>query len=430
MSMEKVEQNHDLVQENERLRQQLMEANDTIEAIRNGEIDALVVQGKNGHELYTLKSADRTYRSFIEQMSEGAVTLNSDGIIVYCNSSFATMVGGLAKDITSRSLIDLVHESHHQNYNDLIATGWQHETKGEIILNKGETLIPVQLSITSLKMDEGIALSVIVTDLTSQKAILNALKTNNEQLENINKQLELSNHDLQQFASVASHDLQEPLRKIQVFSHLLKEKFSHELSETSGNYLNKIVHAANRMKVLIIDILNYSRLSSNDTTYIRTDVKAMIDELLVDLELVIKEKNALIKVSEMPQMQINPGQMRQVFQNLISNALKFCKREVAPVIEIYCEGVVMNHPITRKQVPYCNIHIKDNGIGFDEKFSKSIFNLFEKLHSKDDYDGSGIGLAITKKIIEKHHGQIFVRSKVDVGTEFILKLPIDQKHRE
>jgi PAS domain S-box-containing protein len=422
--MEKAKQNTDLLKENQLLRDQLRVATDTIDAIRNGEIDALVVEGKNGHELYTLNSADRAYRTFIEQMSEGAITLNSAGAIVYCNSSFAKMVGSLADDIISNPLIDLVHKSQHKAYADLLSLAWSGEIKGEITLIKNSRLIPVQLSITPLKEHDGLALSVIVTDLTSQKLILETLRSNNVQLELMNKQLELSNHDLQQFASVASHDLQEPLRKIQVFSHLLKEKFSNELSETAGVYLGKIVHAANRMKVLIIDILNYSRLSSNEKNFVHTDIAEMIRELLVDLELIIKEKKAIITIRELPSMEINPGQMRQVFQNLISNALKFCKPGVPPVIDIFCERSTTAYPIAR-QPRYCRIHIKDNGIGFDEKFSESIFSLFEKLHSKDEYEGSGIGLAITKKIIEKHDGQILVNSMPNVGTEFILMLPIN-----
>jgi two-component system, chemotaxis family, CheB/CheR fusion protein len=180
------------------------------------------------------------------------------------------------------------------------------------------------------------------------------------------------------------------------------------------------------MKVLIIDILNYSRLSSNDNAFVKTDIWVMIDELLLDLELVIKEKQAKINVRDLPLMEINPGQMRQVFQNLISNAIKFSKRNVPPVIEIFCEESTISISLSGDQIPCCRIHIKDNGIGFDEKFSETIFNLFEKLHSKDDYDGSGIGLSIAKKIIEKHHGQIAVHSQVDVGSEFIITLPINQ----
>lgn len=425
--MEDVKLYQELIHENEALRQQLHDANDTIEAIRNGEVDALIVEGKNGHELFTLNSADRTYRTFIEQMSEGAVTLNPDRIIVYCNSSFANMVGQLSRDVISSPFDKFVRSSDPHHVNVLIDEGWNRDVKGEIVLDNNGRHVPVQLSITSLNMDNGKALSVIVTDLSSQKEILNTLKVKNRQLKEMNYALESSNHDLQQFASVASHDLQEPLRKIQVFSHLLKDKFSHELSEAPNNYLAKIMHSANRMKVLIVDILNYSRLSSKDNNYVRTDIKSMIQELLLDLELTIREKNARITVSDFPPMEVNPGQMRQVFQNLISNALKFSKNDVPPVIDIFFEYAQEDlNPGRKLPVPYCHIHVKDNGIGFDEKFSKSIFNLFEKLHSKDDYDGSGIGLAITKKIIEKHRGYINVISQVGVGTEFIMSLPIKQ----
>lgn len=421
----------ELLAEIEQLRQELGDATDTIEAIRNGEVDALVVEGKNGHELFTLNSADRTYRTFIEQMSEGAVTLNPDRIIVYCNSSFATMVGELSRDVISSSFEKFVVTLDQIKVQGFIEKGWQQDVKGEISLNRNGVSVPVQLSITSLNMDNGKALSIIVTDLTSQKEIQNTLKIKNKQLVDMNYALESSNHDLQQFASVASHDLQEPLRKIQVFSHLLKDRFSHELSETPQTYLLKIVHAASRMKVLIVDILNYSRLSSNDNHYVMTDIKAMIDELLVDLELTIRKKNARITVADFPILEVNPGQMRQVFQNLVSNALKFSKPDVPCVVEIF-HGAALKDSEAERELPgaYCHIHIKDNGIGFDEKFSRTIFNLFEKLHSKDDYDGSGIGLAITKKIIEKHGGRINVMSKVNVGTEFIISLPVNQHQKK
>ena len=412
--MEKVKSYNELQEEVDELRRQLGEATQTIEAIRNGEIDALVVEGKNGHELYTLNSADRTYRTFIEQMSEGAVTLNPHGIVVYCNSRFANMIGEPVANIIPHPLADFIHPSDVSTFQRMIEEAWQTELKGEVRLKKSDHPIPVQLSITPIDLDSGRTLSIIATDLTTQKETLNSLRINNQQLEMMNIQLEQSNSDLQQFASVASHDLQEPLRKIQVFAHLLYEKYGHELSAVSKGYIEKIVRASNRMKVLIVDILNYSRLSSKDQHYAMTDVRAMIDELLLDLELVIKEKDAVIHVDHFPEMEINPGQMRQVFQNLLSNALKFSRSNVPPVIEIfYREAEPGGH----------QIHVKDNGIGFDEKFSKSIFNLFEKLHSKDDYDGSGIGLAIAKKIIEKHHGEIVVRSQPGIGTEFIITLP-------
>jgi PAS domain S-box-containing protein len=425
--MEKVNPYEQLQEENELLLQELEEAKGTIEAIKNGEIDALVVHGRNGHELFTLKSADQTYRIVIEKMTEGAVTLNAGGVIVYSNTSFASMVGGYSDQIVSERFEQFVVDSDKEKYRSLVEQGWQKDVKGEISLIHRHMIIPVQLSITPLKMGDAISLSIIVTDLTTQKENLKQLKLKNDELEAMNVALELSNHDLQQFASVASHDLQEPLRKIQIFSHLLNDKFSHELSEEPKQYIQKITSSANRMKVLIVDILNYSRLSAKDNQFEKTDLKALVTELLEDLEFTIKEKNATILVGDMPLIEVNRGQMRQAFQNLISNSIKFSKPDAHPFIEIFYKEtgseVFTDQNNTNK---YCHLHIRDNGIGFDQKYSKSIFNLFEKLHSKDDYEGTGIGLSIAKKIIEKHGGNIDVISKMDIGSEFIITLPVNQ----
>jgi two-component system CheB/CheR fusion protein len=427
--METAKPYEQLQEEIDFLRQALEEAKDTIEAIKNGEIDALVVQGKNGHELFTLRSADHAYRVFIEKMAEGAVTLNAEGVIVYSNSSFAAMVGEDSTEVVTELFESFVNDADKEKYNTLVAQGWHSDIKGEVSLVKNNTIIPVQLSITTLNMHDGVSLSIIVTDLTAQKETLRQLKLKNDQLEAVNTALERSNHDLQQFASVASHDLQEPLRKIQIFSHLLKEKFNDQLSEVPRQYVEKITSSASRMKVLIIDILNYSRLSATDNQFEVTDLKGMIAELMEDFELIIKEKNVSLIVHDIPAIEVNRGQMRQVLQNLISNAIKFCKKDVSPTIEVFCKGKLTEFSMSEKITgEYCHLHIKDNGIGFDEKYSKSIFNLFEKLHSKDSYEGTGIGLAITKKIVEKHNGFINVISKIDVGTEFIISLPLHQNN--
>lgn len=412
--------------ENEELRQQLDEARSTIEAIKNGEVDALVISGKNGHELFTLRSADHTYRIFIEKMTEGAVTLNAEGQIVYCNSSFASMVGQSFSNVVANTFEHYVLEADREQFSALLAQAWHSDCKGEFSLIHPSGIIPVQLSFTPLGIEDGMTLSILVTDLSAQKEALKQVRIKNEQLAAMNVALELSNHDLQQFASVASHDLQEPLRKILIFSSSLKNKFYPELSQGSRHLLEKIESSANRMKTLIIDILNYSKLSSNTNEYAKTDLHDVIDELLEDLELTIQQKNATIKVHDLPVVEINRGQMRQVFQNLVSNALKFSKKDIAPHIEIFSttEDITLEGLNTPKR--WCHIHIKDNGIGFDPKYSRIIFNLFEKLHSKDDYEGTGIGLAITKKIIEKHHGHIDVTSEPGIGTEFILSLPAYQ----
>ncbi len=430
MSKEKRhKQNGNLEIELQELRYQLDEANETIEAIRTGQVDALVVQGSNGHQLYTLKSADLTYRVFIEKMTEGAVTLNTQGIILYSNSRFAKMVNLPLSQVMGVSFEEFLAPECKADFRDLFIKCWKVDCKEEFLLSSGEKKTPVQLSLTSLELDEGISLSVILTDLTAQKAAQEQLSDNNRQLEVINMALEASNHDLQQFASVASHDLQEPLRKIQIFSNLIKERES-ELQPELHNYLDKIIYSADRMKKLIIDILNYSRLSATNTKFELVDLTELVKELRDDFELTIKEKNARIYIGDMPSIDVTRGQIRQVFQNIISNALKFSIGDKVPEIRITGYKIKERSFESEKEDngPFCLISIQDNGIGFDEKYVKNIFALFERLNAKDKYEGTGIGLSIAKKIIEKHNGLITAKSREGSGAEFKIILPVTQNH--
>ncbi len=418
----------DLMKEIYSLRQQLGEANDTIEAIRTGQVDALVVQGADGHQLYTLKSADQTYRVFIEKMIEGAVTINHQNIIVYCNSKFASMVGLSSSNILGLSFLNFISPDHHQQYKKLFETCWIQDCKGEVSLKGPENETEVQLSLTTLDLDEGIALSIIITDLTAQKQTQKQLSIYNKQLEETNRALENSNHDLQQFASVASHDLQEPLRKIQFFSHMLRDNYLATLPIETTLYLDKIIDAAGRMKTLIVDILNYSKLSSTTSHYDHINLNLLVNDVLQDFDLIIQEKNAHIQVEELPTIEVNKGQIRQVFQNIISNALKFVSPGQPP--EVIITGKRIGEKAIASEVvdkgPFCEISIRDKGIGFNEQYANNIFSLFERLHSKDTYEGTGIGLSIAKKIIEKHNGLIYVKSKEKVGSEFIIILPMAQ----
>lgn len=409
------------------LRLQLEEANDTIEAIRTGQIDALVVQGEKGPQLFTLKSADQTYRFFIENMAEGAVTLNPNGIILYSNLQFANMVHLPLSKVIGVPFEDFIAAENKLQYLHIFNTTNKGDFKGELLIRSEDNFMPVQLSVSKLDLDEGITFSIIVTDLTAQKATQLQLKSNNEQLEEINQALELSNHDLQQFASVASHDLQEPVRKIQIFSNLLKEKQS-DLSIECRKYLDKIIISSGRMKALIVDILTYSRLSANHNYIESVNLNELITELLDDFELIIQDKGAKIIIDELENIQVNKGQIRQVFQNIISNALKFTKSNEKPFIRIYSKRIKDKSFTSEEDIKgnYCLLCIKDNGIGFNEKYVTNIFTLFERLNSKDHYEGSGIGLAIAKKIIEKHHGLITAKSEEGKGTEFKMILPISQ----
>ena len=412
------------------LQSQLNEAQDTIEAIRTGQIDALVVNGHDGHALYTLKSADLAYRVFVEQMNEGALTLNAEGLIVYSNSNFSKMTGVPLSAIIGRPLFEFINLDEREYFKTIFDRGWQENSKGEMsILSASNTNIPVQVSLNVLQLDHEIVLSVIITDLTRQKKNESELKQKNELLKALNDALVSSNHDLQQFASIASHDLQEPLRKIQVFSKLLKDRAFTELSESSKIYVDKIFKSALRMKVLIVDILTYSKLSAKEQYTETLDLKALVDEIVEDFDLKISEKNATVRVGDLPVLEGNKGQLRQVFHNLLSNALKFTHPDKTPSVTIETKplsaidlGVSLESG--RK---YCRISVKDNGIGFDEKFASSIFSLFETLNPKTSFEGTGIGLAIAKKIIDKHHGLIIAKSIEGKGSEFNIILPFEQR---
>jgi two-component system CheB/CheR fusion protein len=421
----------DMVAENpeiELLRRQLQDAKDTIEAIRRGEVDALVIKGNNGNEVYTLESADRTYRVFLEKMSEGAVTLNGTGIIQYSNSSFASMINLTPALIVAELFEDLVCVEDRKYFIDLLEKGWKTDIKGEVSLIRNNGYTPVQLSITALRLGKDFTLSILITDLTKQKEAQLLLKLKNEELEASNLALELSNTDLMQFAYVASHDLQEPLRKILIFSASLKGKLEHEhLDMSAMTLIDKVIRSATRMRILIVDILAYSRLSQKQNNFEATDLKLLIQELLEDLEMAIEEKKAIIIIENMPIIPAIKSQIRQVFQNLIGNALKFAKKNETSRIEIFATSEFEGFPETEKlPEKFCHIHVKDNGIGFDQKYAQTVFHLFEKLNPKVDYEGTGIGLAICKKIMEKHLGHIYAKSIVGIGSEFIISLPIIQ----
>jgi light-regulated signal transduction histidine kinase (bacteriophytochrome) len=300
--------------------------------------------------------------------------------------------------------------------------GWVEDSKSELSILSGDRLIPCQLSVTTLQLDEGTSLSLILTDLSFQKEVQQLLKLNNERLEEINSELEISNHDLQQFASIASHDLQEPLRKILIFATMLRNKHLGDFSAEGLSYLDKIIGSSKRMRTMISDILTYSRLSTHINNYTLTSLSEVVGEVLEDYEILIQEKKANIIIGELPEIEVNRGQIKQVFQNLISNSIKFAKKDKAPEIHISSQFV----PVSDTASDAYLITILDNGIGFDTSYTDRIFSLFERLNTKDKYEGSGIGLAITKKIIDKHNGSISARSEEGKGSSFTISLPVRQ----
>lgn len=425
----KIKSNKNLLLELEETRQQLYEAQETLEAIRTGQVDALIVQDGDVQQLYTLQSADHAYRVFIEKMTEGAVTLTKDGIIAYANSQFASMVGVPLSSVIGFPFKQFITAKTYSYFEKLFKTCWKEDCKGEVELSGDSRSIPVQLSLTVLNLKENSSLSIILTDLTDQKIAQKQLEEKNQEMAGLNKSLESSNNDLLQFASVASHDLQEPLRKIQMYVNLIIKRWEGNINEADMKYLNKMLQSAGRMKTLIVDVLNYSKLSANSIEFVRTDLNDVLRDVLDDFEFVIDESSAKIDIKEpLPVLQANPGQIRQVFQNLISNAFKFSKAGNVPEIEITSRRLAEMKFDSNEQHDgqYYLITIRDHGIGFDEKFIPNIFALFGRLNPKDQYEGTGIGLAITQRIVKKHNGLINVKSEQGSGSEFQIILPISQ----
>jgi light-regulated signal transduction histidine kinase (bacteriophytochrome) len=236
--------------------------------------------------------------------------------------------------------------------------------------------------------------------------------------------LERSNRDLMDFANIASHDLQEPLRKISTFSDILLIRYSGTLDRQGKDYLHRIHASTRRMQSFIIDLLTFSRISTKTKPPEKVNLNEIIHQVLGDLEIQIAESDAKVNVGDLPLVYADPVQMNQLFLNLISNSLKFKKPETPVVIQVSGE-VKYKQPMIEGdgKVDFCEVRISDNGIGFDEKYLDRIFQPFQRLHP-NEYEGTGMGLAICRKIIERHGGIIEAHSKPDQGALFITRLPI------
>jgi signal transduction histidine kinase len=249
------------------------------------------------------------------------------------------------------------------------------------------------------------------------------MKEVENQLRAFTAQLQGSNRELQDFAFVASHDLQEPLRKIQTLGDMLREEFGKSLDPDALDYLDRMQKAAHRMQALIRDLLEFSRISSRDRRFSSVDLATVVAEALSDLEVRLVESDARVAIEDLPVIDADPLQMRQLFLNVIGNALKFAKTAEPPHIEI-------RGRVGSPREGFCEILIKDNGVGFDERYAERIFNVFQRLHGQSVYEGTGIGLAICRRIVERHGGTIAARSTPRVGSEFVITLPIRQRESE
>jgi two-component system sensor kinase FixL len=305
--------------------------------------------------------------------------------------------------------------------------GRQQEMLG---LHKDLGEFPLEMSLSTWRDSEGKCFyTAIIRDVSERKRI-----------EKERQELVQSNKDLEEFALIASHDLQEPLRKIVFYT----ERFTHEneenLSRESLEHVSKVIGCTHRMQNLINDLLMYSRVSVRGKQFSRVALKQVVNDVLSDLECVIQETGATIRVDDLPVIEADSSQMRQLFGNLIENALKYRQAGVSPKIWIY--GNVVDKQLQVGSVPlhgtgngaapekarFAEIRVEDNGIGFEEKYLDRIFNVFQRLHGREQYSGTGIGLATCRRIVERHNGSITATSKPGIGSTFIVSLPVYRHH--
>lgn len=358
-------------------------------------------------------------RTVIDSLPDYIYLKDTDHRCLVSNLANAKVLGASSPaEVEGKTLFDFYPEEEVEKYNEQDKSIFAH---GEPVLNQENSFIDLEtgqrrwawMTRTPFRGPDGRIEGVvgISRDITS-------FKEAQLERERLIAELERSNRELQDFAYISSHDLQEPLRKIQTLADRLQSKYLDALDEQGCNYLARMQESAARSQALIQDLLAYSRLATKARPFQRVDLTAVIENVLSELEMQIEETGARVKVGPLPQVEADAVQMRQLFQNLIGNGIKFHRPGVPPVVEIQTDPAADGVP------GFCRITVSDNGIGFDEKYLDRIFTVFQRLHGADKYKGTGIGLAVCRRIVERHHGRITASSQPGQGSTFVVTLPV------
>lgn len=406
-----------LLAEIESLKEELYESNSIVNAIKQGDVDALVVTSNGVPELYSLETADYTYRLLIEKFGQGALSISRNGLILYCNEQFSKLVGLPSEKITGTYIYE--YFTNQTQFVSLIEALRYGITKHEILLkSENEKTFPAYIALTDLEPAVE-AIGVVITDLTEKKKHEEALFRHQKELEEKINELNKINRNLEEFIHVISHDLKEPLRKIVMNTSRIDGSYFKEADTKAVNVMKL---SALRLNSLVDDLVQYSSHTAQEERT-EIDLRTIISEVIEDFEIIIADKKAVIKTGKLPIIKASRVQMRQLFSNLISNAIKYSKTDIAPVIEISQEEN-LDSEIPNQNAKFVKVQIKDNGIGMEESHLLKIFVIFQRLHARNEYSGNGIGLAICKKIMENHSGNITVESTLNKGTIFNLYFPI------
>ncbi len=383
-----------------------------------------------------MKESEENFRLLAELMPQKISQADAAGNVFFLNQSWMNYSGlsiEVLKNIGWKKII-------HPDEQDEITKRWQHSIKTgsnfemevRLLNKKGEYKWHLSRA-TAMKDDKGNIVKWLgaATEIQKQVELRTELETAVEnrtnELKQANEELIKINKELEAFTYVSSHDLQEPLRKIQTFAGMILENENHNLSDSGKNYFRLMQESVKRMRQLIQDLLAFSHISAAERKFENTDLNVIIEEVKKEFKEEIAEKHAVIEVKEICKVHVIPFQFRQLMHNLIGNALKFSKPQTPPHIKIKSRNIKyekLNIVGLPPQKEYCHISITDNGIGFEKEFSTKIFEVFQKLHSKEEYTGTGIGLAIVKKIIDNHNGIITATGELNKGATFDIYIPV------
>ncbi|MFQ5482527.1 MAG: PAS domain S-box protein [Nitrospinaceae bacterium] len=355
------------------------------------------------------RARENRFREIIDFSPVGIFQTDGDDRYTYVNTRWQIITKFTLKDALGKTWWAMIHPEDQgpifKEWADAQKESRECVIHARIMRPNGE-LRWVEIRSRFLFYDQGKSAFGTLEDITDRKLM-------EKQLAEYAEELKRSNHDLEDFAAIASHDLQEPLRKILTFGDRLISSFETQDRERALDYVARIQKAGSRMQSFIQDLLQFSRLSTKAHAFTLMDMGKLVREVVMDLEVRITKSQGEVKVGNLPTLEVDEFQMRQLFQNLISNALKFHRPDVPPRVSVDSRSTTPGEWV---------ISVKDNGVGFDEKYLDRIFKPFERLHGRNEFEGTGMGLAICKKILDRHGGSITAKSVPGEGTRFIMTL--------